>query len=138
MEAAIPDFHLDPRLEADSIHVTDLPLSTVRLMRDANYPWLLLVPRREATEIADLSTEDRARLIEEIALASQALRSEARCDKLNVAALGNMVSQMHVHVIARRHYDPAWPKPVWGAVAAMPYAPGAAEALAASLAARLK
>lgn len=107
------EFALDPRLEADSIPVAELPLSAVRLMRDANFPWLLLVPRRAGTvEIIDLSEADRARLMDEIALASTALRSEVPCDKLNVAALGNMVAQLHVHVIARRRDDPAWPNPV--------------------------
>ncbi len=133
------EFALDPRLDADSIAVAELPLSAVRLMRDASYAWLLLVPRRAGiTEIVDLSAEDRVRLIEEIALASAALRAEVACDKLNVAALGNMVPQLHVHVIARRRDDPAWPKPVWGAAPAKAYPPGAAEALAARLAARLK
>jgi diadenosine tetraphosphate (Ap4A) HIT family hydrolase len=137
--AAIPDFSLDPRLAADSVPVGELPLSAVRLMRDANYAWLLLVPRRAAIlEIADLDAADRVQLVQEIALASAALRSEVACDKLNVAALGNMVSQLHVHVIARRRDDPAWPKPIWGAAAAKAYPPGAAEALAARLAARLK
>ncbi len=132
------EFALDPRLAADSIPVAELPLSAVRLMRDANYPWLLLVPRRAgAVEIVDLSMDDRARLMDEIALVSTALRSEVPCDKLNVAALGNMVAQLHVHVIARRREDPAWPNPAFGAVPAKAYAPGAAEALASRLARRL-
>ncbi len=132
------EFALDPRLEADSVPVVDLPLSAVRLMRDANYAGLLLVPRRaELSELIDLDAAERARLIEEIALASEALRFEVACDKLNVAALGNMVAQLHVHVIARRRDDPAWPNPVWGAAPAKAYPPGAAEALAAGLARRL-
>ena len=117
------DFLLDPRLAADSIPVMELPLSAVRLMRDANYPWLILVPRRaRLAEIVDLAVAERGELMEEIALASAALRAVAPCDKLNVAALGNMVRQLHVHVIARRTRDPAWPKPVWGAVPPLPYA----------------
>lgn len=133
------DFVLDSRIAADSLPVADLPLSTARLMRDANYAWLLLVPKiTYATEIVDLTPDDRRRLMEEIASASAALRESAPCDKLNVAALGNMVAQLHVHVVARRHDDAAWPKPVWGAAAAKPYAPGAAEALAERIAARLK
>ena len=134
----MPDFLLDPRLAEDSLVVAALPLSAVRLMRDANYPWLLLVPRRPGlAEIVDLSAAERTQLMAEIALASEALRETAPCDKLNVAALGNMVRQLHVHVIARRTDDPAWPRPVWGLVPPKNYAPGEAEALAAALAARL-
>ncbi len=135
----MPDFVLDPRLEGDSLPVTDLPLSTVRLSRDANYPWLIAVPRRAGlVEIIDLDEADRALLMEEIARLSQVLRQTVRCDKLNVAALGNSVAQLHVHVIARRHDDAAWPSPIWGAAPPKAFAAGAAEALAAALAARLK
>jgi diadenosine tetraphosphate (Ap4A) HIT family hydrolase len=131
-------FTLDARLEADSLPVIELPLSAVRLMRDASYPWLLLVPRREhLVELIDLAPSDQRVLFDEIAKVSHVLRSTVPCDKLNVAALGNVVSQLHVHVIARRHGDAAWPKPVWGAVPASPYAPGDAEALAARIAAAL-
>ncbi len=129
---------LDSRIEADSFAVADMPLCAVRLMRDANYPWLVLVPRRSGvSEILDLGAEDRTRLMAEIVAASEALRASVRCDKLNVAALGNMVPQLHVHVIARRTDDPAWPKPAWGAVPARSYAPGEAEALARLIAAKL-
>ena len=108
-------------------------------MRDANYSWLLLVPRvTYANEIADLTPADRAALMDEIVKASTALRDTVKSDKLNVAALGNVVAQLHVHVIARRHDDAAWPKPVWGAAPAKSYPPGEGEALAAKLAARLK
>ncbi len=132
------DFSLDPQLAADSIAVADLPLCAVRLMRDANYPWLLLVPRRPGlAEIIDLARDERAQLMAETGLASEALRATVQCDKLNIAALGNMVRQLHVHVIARRTVDAAWPKPVWGAAAAKPYAPGQAEVLASKLAAKL-
>lgn len=131
-------FSLDPRLASDSLPVTELPLSAVRLMRDANYPWLLLVPRRPgATEITDLDDSEQALFMREIASASKALRAVAAPDRLNVAALGNVVAQLHVHVIARRRSDPAWPKPVWGAVPAIPYATGEAERLAAEIARRL-
>ncbi len=133
------DFALDPKIAADSLPVTELRLSAVRLMRDANYPWLLLVPRRFGlVELTDLEPAGQMDLMREIASASTALRAVAPADKLNIATLGNMVRQLHVHVIARRRDDPAWPKPVWGAVPATAYAPGAAEALAAKLAARLK
>ena len=112
----------------------DLSLSRVLLMNDANYPWIVLVPRRPgATEIVDLEAVDRADLMDEIALVSRAIRRIAPCDKLNVAALGNVVPQLHVHVIARRKDDPAWPKPVWGAVAARPYEAGKAERVASLL-----
>ena len=132
-------FTLDPRIDRESIAVAELSLSAVRLMRDANYPWLVLVPRRpDLSEIIDLSADDRNRLMDEIAVASQALRGEVACDKLNVASLGNVVRQLHVHVIGRRKGDAAWPGPVWGAVPAKPYPDGEAESLAARLAARLK
>ena len=115
-------FDLNPRLEGDSIFVTDLPLSTVRLMKDANYPWLLLVPRKnDLIELIDLDADDRHQLMDEIALASEALKSATNCEKLNVGALGNQVSQLHVHVIARFRDDAAWPGPVWGGVPAKAY-----------------
>ncbi len=132
------NFSLDPQLEADSIPLATLALCAVRLMRDGNYPWLLLVPRRPGlAEIVDLGPDERTLLMDEIASASEALRAAVRCDKLNVAALGNVVRQLHIHVIARRTDDPAWPKPVWGAVPAKAYDLGAAEALAHRIAAEL-
>jgi diadenosine tetraphosphate (Ap4A) HIT family hydrolase len=134
----LSDFALDPKIVSDSIFVAALPLSDVRLMLDANYPWLLVVPRRSGIELVDLDAADQRQLMEEITQASAALRATVPCDKLNVAALGNIVRQLHVHVIVRREGDAAWPKPMWAAVPAKPYAPGAAEALAAKLAARLK
>lgn len=116
-------FALDPQLAADSVAVAELGLSDLRLMNDARFPWLLLVPRREgAVEMIDLEKPDRAALFEEINAASAALRAATRCDKLNVAALGNQVKQLHVHVIGRFDGDPAWPGPVWGAGPAVPYA----------------
>ncbi|ALV29881.1 HIT domain-containing protein [Pannonibacter phragmitetus] len=131
-------FDLNPRLEGDSLHVTDLPLCAVRLMKDANYPWVLLVPRHsDLIEIIDLSEEDRLQLMREIARVSEALRAITACEKLNVGALGNMVSQLHLHIIARFHEDPAWPGPVWGAVPAKPYEPGVAEDLINRLRAEL-
>jgi len=134
----MPDFALDPQLAADSIPVTELALSSVRLARDANYAWLILVPRRAgAVEIVDLDQTDRIALMEEIAAASRTLQATVPCDKLNIGALGNVVRQLHVHVIARRTGDAAGTSPVWGAAPPTPYAGGAAEALAAKLAARL-
>ncbi len=135
----MPDFELNPNIAADTLPVAELALCTARLMRDANYSWLLLVPRiAYTTEIVDLTPEHRAALMDDIVKAGAALRETCPCDKLNVATLGNVVAQIHVHVIARLHNDISWPKPVWGAAPAKPYAPGAAEALAAKLAARLK
>jgi diadenosine tetraphosphate (Ap4A) HIT family hydrolase len=107
---------LHPQLAADTVPVCDLALSRLVAMDDANFPWLVLVPRRAgASEIIDLGAE-QAVLMDEIALASRALKDETRCDKLNVAAIGNMVSQLHIHVVARRKDDADWPKPVWGAL----------------------
>ncbi|MFC5067501.1 HIT domain-containing protein [Flaviflagellibacter deserti] len=116
------DFVLDSRLAADARPVGDLPLCRVLLMNDARFPWLVLVPRRtDAVEIIDLSSEEQARLIGEIAQVSRALRAVAPCDKLNVGALGNIVKQLHVHIVSRVEGDPAWPGPVWGSGAARPY-----------------
>ena len=125
---------LHPQLASDALPVGDLSLSRVLLMNDANYPWIVLVPRRPgATEIVDLEAFDRADLMDEIALVSHTLREVAPCDKLNVAALGNVVPQLHVHVIARRRTDAAWPKPVWGVVPARPYGTAEAERFVAAL-----
>jgi len=133
-----PAFSLDSRLAADTVAVVDLPLSAVRLMNDATYPWLILIPRREgAVEIVDLAPGDRVQLMEEIAHVSGVLRAMTRCDKLNVAALGNMVPQLHVHVIGRFAGDPAWPGPVWGKAPAQPYAAAPREGFIAALRARL-
>jgi len=111
------DWRLDPLLERDTIPIGDFPLSRVLLINDANYPWLLLVPRRKAiNEIIDLAAPEQTELMGEITHASRALKEVTRCDKINVAALGNVVPQLHVHIIARSRDDPAWPKPVWNAV----------------------
>jgi len=127
-------FTLDPRLAADTAPVCDLALSRVLLMNDANYPWLILVPRLpDVTELIDLEENAQVQLTAEIARASAALKAVTACDKLNVAALGNVVPQLHVHVIARRRDDAAWPKPVWGAAPAKVYAPAARDALIAAL-----
>jgi len=110
-------FSLNGSLAADTIAVASLDLCDVRLMNDANYPWLILVPRiADAIEIVDLEASVRHTLMDEIAKASEALRAVTGAEKLNVAALGNMVAQLHVHVIARFRDDEAWPGPVWGVV----------------------
>jgi diadenosine tetraphosphate (Ap4A) HIT family hydrolase len=125
---------LHPQLERDSSAVGDLPLSRLLLANEANYPWLLLVPRRvETSEIIDLAEDDQIALAAEIAGVCRALKAVTSCDKLNVAALGNMVPQLHVHIIARRRSDPAWPRPVWGAVLARDYDPGERERLVEAL-----
>ena len=117
------DFSLDPRLAADSCAVAMLPLCEVRLMHDARYPWLILVPRQAGlVEISDLAAAEQTRLWQEVNQASTALRAVAPCHKLNLGALGNIVRQLHVHVIARRIGDAAWPGPVWGHGAALAYA----------------
>lgn len=108
-------FALDARLAADTVPVTDLTLCEVRLLDDRRFPWAVLVPVRPgAVEIVDLDAADRARLIEEIAQVSAAMREAFAPDKLNVGALGNVVAQLHVHVVARSRTDAAWPGPVWG------------------------
>ena len=129
---------LDPQLAADTVPVLDLPLCAVLLNDDANYPWLILVPRRAGVvELIDLSEDDRAQLMTEIARVSQALRSITACHKLNVAALGNAVRQLHVHVIARQTTDAAWPNPVWGRVPRKPYEPAGRASLAETFRHRL-
>jgi diadenosine tetraphosphate (Ap4A) HIT family hydrolase len=116
------DFTLDPQLAADTVHVGDLALCSVLLMDDARFPWLILVPRRAgASEITDLSPVDAQALMDEMRIATGVMLTLAKPDKVNVAALGNVVSQLHVHVIGRFRSDPAWPKPVWGVGTATPY-----------------
>ncbi len=113
----VPRWELHPQLARDTINIGDLPLSRVLVINDANYPWLLLVPRRiGVSEIIDLDEVEQAQLMTEIARVGRGLKTVTECRKLNIAALGNVVPQLHVHVIARREGDAAWPKPVWGAV----------------------
>jgi len=115
-------FELDPKLAADTVEIARWELCRVLLMNDANYPWLILVPARAGLrDFHDLAADDLPAMTAEIVRASKALEALFDPVKLNVAALGNQVPQLHVHVIARREDDPAWPKPVWGAVPATPY-----------------
>lgn len=108
-------FTLDTRLATSTIGVTSLWLSELRLMNDARFPWLLLIPRVSgAEEILDLAKADRGALCDEITTVAEALRSVTGCYKLNIAAIGNIVRQLHVHVVARFAEDAAWPGPVWG------------------------
>lgn len=108
-------FVLDPRLAADTTVIGDLPLSRVLLMQDARFPWLILVPRQPGLrDLTDLARDDQHALLDEINRCAHVLRALDKPDKLNVAALGNVVAQLHVHVIARHTTDAAWPRPVWG------------------------
>lgn len=116
-------FALDSRLAADTRLVASLPLCDVRLMNDARYAWVVLVPRRaRLVEITDLGDQEQATLWQEVNRAGRALRTVAPCDKLNLGALGNIVRQLHLHVLARCEGDAAWPGPVWGHGKAVGYA----------------
>ena len=127
-------FVLHPRLEADTVFVADWALSRVLLMNDARYGWLVLVPRRAgAVELFDLGLEDRSVLMEEAARAAQLLKGIGNATKINVGALGNLVPQLHVHVVARNPGDPAWPGPVWGHSPAAPYEATARDAMVAQI-----
>lgn len=116
-------FTLDPRIAAASAFVADLPLCQVRLQDDARWPWLVLIPRRDGLiEIEELDPGDRAVLVDEAVLAGRVVRAlDPAVRKLNVAALGNIVAQLHVHVVGRWRADLAWPGPVWGHGAPEPY-----------------
>ena len=115
---------LDPRLASDCRIIGRFPLCRLLLMNDANYPWFILVPDREAiTEIYQLSSEDQQQLMRESSSLSLALTEAFAADKLNVAALGNVVAQLHIHHIVRYRDDLAWPGPVWGRFEAKPYTP---------------
>jgi len=135
---SLADWELDPLLDRDTAPVGDMPLSRVLLIKDATYPWLLLVPRRHlAVEITDLDMIEQAQLMSEIAHAGHVLKTHTGCDKINVAALGNVVAQLHVHVVARSRGDAAWPKPVWNAVPPRDYDKAALDKLLAALRQRL-
>ena len=132
-------WHLDSRLANDTVPVCELDLCEVRLMDNANHPWLILVPRvADAVEIIDLEPAQRTQLTAEIDAAARALHALFHPDKLNIAALGNLVPQLHVHVIARFHDDIAWPRPVWGAADARPYEPEELIERVSALAAKLR
>lgn len=123
------DFSLHDRLAADTHPMVDLPLCQVRLMDDARFAWLILVPRRDAiVEVSDLNESEQARLWHEATRLGVALKAELGGDKLNLATLGNQVPQLHFHVIVRRRDDAAWPGPVWGVGTPEPYPARAVEA----------
>jgi len=124
----MPDFVLDKRLAASTVQALDLPVSRVLVMDDARYPWLVFVPRRaHLTEMFELPAADRVLLTEELTVAAERLKALTGCHKINVANLGNVVPQLHIHVIARNVGDAAWPGPVWGKGEAVPYEPRALE-----------
>ena len=123
-------FELDPRLAADTFLIGETLLNQVLLMNDARYPWLILVPRRsDITEPFELSEADQAQLWQESMWLGQAMKAYFAANKMNIAALGNQVAQLHVHHIARFHTDDAWPGPVWGVGSAVPYQEAALDTL---------
>jgi diadenosine tetraphosphate (Ap4A) HIT family hydrolase len=131
---AMDSFYLHERLAADTTPVMDWALSRVLLMNDARYPWLILVPRRaELSEVHDLKHAERMVLIEEINRASIGLKTLTNAVKINVGALGNKVAQLHIHVVARKPGDAAWPGPVWGSGPAAVYEQGVKDALIGKL-----
>jgi len=129
-----PTWSLNPQLAKDTVEVGDLLLARVLLMNDANFPWLLLVPRRpNVSEVFDLDEIEQGQLVSEITLLARVLKDVTTCDKLNIATIGNVVPQLHVHIVARRRDDAAWPQPVWGTLPARPYEPAERDLLIAAI-----
>ncbi|MBN7119294.1 HIT domain-containing protein [Pseudomonas sp. GD03721] len=127
-------FALDSRLQQDCLLVGDFALSRLLLMNDAHYPWFILVPRREeVSELFQLDAADQRQLWQETTLLAETLKDTFAADKMNVATLGNVVSQLHMHVIVRRRDDIAWPAPVWGRHPAQPYEASQVEQIIARL-----
>lgn len=127
-------FTLDQRLQQDTLLLGDLPLCRLLLMNDANYPWFILVPRRdEVSELFQLDAQEQQQLWRESTELAEVLKDTFKADKMNVATLGNVVSQLHMHVIVRRKDDPAWPAPVWGKHPAKPYSDEQVAALRSKL-----
>ncbi|TBU89988.1 HIT family protein [Phytopseudomonas dryadis] len=123
-------FVLDSRLQQDTRVLGDFPLSRLLLSNDARYPWFILVPRREeVSELFQLSVDEQQALWRETALLAELLKDVFKADKINIATLGNVVSQLHMHVIVRYRGDAAWPSPVWGAHPALPYEQAQVEAI---------
>jgi len=115
-------FALNSQLQQDTLPVGDFPLCRLLLSNDSNYPWFILVPRRDdISEIFQLGVADQQRLWQETTVLAEALKKAFDADKMNVAALGNVVSQLHMHVIVRKREDAAWPAPIWGKQPAVPY-----------------
>lgn len=119
------DFVLDPQLAKDCFEICDLPLSKILLLNDSQYPWFVQVPRiNHVSEIVDLNEAQQSQLWYESRVLSELLVAQFEPHKLNIAALGNIVSQLHVHHIVRYHHDASWPKPVWGASPSVTYDTG--------------
>lgn len=117
-------FLIDPKLQSDTHFIADLGISRLLLMNDCNYPWLILVPRVPgAVELIDLSGEEQTKLLDEINSLSKILKENFSAEKINIATLGNMVRQLHFHLIARYKNDASFPKPIWGALPTKPYLP---------------
>lgn len=127
-------FTLDPRLLQDTVTLGDFPLCRLLLMNDARYPWFILVPRRaDVSELFQLDAVDQQALWQETTTLAQTLKDLFGADKLNVATLGNVVAQLHMHVIVRRREDDAWPAPVWGRHPPVAYLPEQVEAICGKL-----
>lgn len=127
-------FVLHPQLAQDSVVMGDFPLCRLLLANDAGYPWFILVPRRaDIREIYQLTTADQRQLLRESSHLAEVLQRVYEADKLNIAALGNMVPQLHLHHIVRYRSDPAWPKPVWGLFPSQPYTERALQEVCANL-----
>lgn len=115
-------FMLDARLQQDTLHLGDFPLCSLLLMNDSQYPWFILVPRREdVSEVFQLSDADQRQLWQETTRLAECLKDSFKADKMNIATLGNVVSQLHMHVVVRTRKDISWPAPVWGRHPAVPY-----------------
>ncbi len=129
------DFRLDPTLERDTAFVGALPRCDVLLMDDCRFPWLILVPRMMGvSELFDLEPADQGAVMREAAIAGRTLKSLTGATKINIGALGNIVRQLHIHVVARKESDAAWPGPVWGFGAREPYVPRFREGMRLKLA----
>ncbi|NJC87792.1 MAG: HIT domain-containing protein [Desulfuromonas sp.] len=127
-------FTLDSRLQHDTVPLGSFPLSLLLLMNDHSYPWLILVPQRPGIrEIFELTPADRRQLLDESCHLAETLTALFSPDKLNIAALGNVVPQLHLHHVVRYRTDPAWPAPVWGKAPAVPYRPEQMTALRSRL-----
>jgi diadenosine tetraphosphate (Ap4A) HIT family hydrolase len=127
-------FDLDERLGADTVEIGNFSLCKVLLMKDANYPWLILVPRRSSiSEVFELSAHDQMQLMEESAYVAQCLKAYSNAVKINIATLGNIVKQLHIHIVARFEDDMAWPGPIWGRGPAKAYSVGELEKRLADL-----
>ena len=128
-------YHLHSRLADDTLSIGQFSLCDVRLMNDARYPWVVLVPRKEGiTESYQMTLDEQQQLMRESAFVAQQLTKLVSADKMNVAALGNVVSQLHIHHIARYHADESWPAPVWGQGESVPYQQAEAQAVIEQLA----